>query len=84
MALYLRDALHDVDPPPQSVEVLHLQRRDLTPVQPGVGQEPDHLRVARRRQRHVMAYDNGEVREQFSICFTARLLGGELQTSSES
>ena len=31
-----------------------------------------------------MAYDDGEVRQQFSICFTARLLGGELNTSSES
>ncbi len=34
--------------------------------------------------RHVMAYDDGEVRQQFSICFAARLLGGELKTSSES
>ncbi|MCX6459157.1 MAG: NUDIX domain-containing protein [Actinobacteria bacterium] len=33
---------------------------------------------------HVMAYDDGEVRQQFSICFSARLLGGELKTSSES
>ncbi len=34
--------------------------------------------------RHVMAYDDGEVRQQFSICFTTRLVGGELRTSSES
>ncbi|RJS47447.1 NUDIX hydrolase [Nocardioides cavernaquae] len=34
--------------------------------------------------RHVMAYDDGEVRQQFSIAFLARLLGGEAQTSSES
>jgi ADP-ribose pyrophosphatase YjhB (NUDIX family) len=33
---------------------------------------------------HVMAYDDGEVRQQFSICFTARIVGGELRTSSES
>ncbi|MEH0547134.1 NUDIX domain-containing protein [Streptomyces sp. B21-105] len=33
---------------------------------------------------HVMAYDDGEVRQQFSICFTARITGGELRTSSES
>lgn len=26
---------------------------------------------------HVMAYDNGEVRQQFSLCFEGRLLGGE-------
>lgn len=34
--------------------------------------------------RHVMAYDDGEVRQQFSICFAAKLVGGELRTSSES
>jgi ADP-ribose pyrophosphatase YjhB (NUDIX family) len=33
---------------------------------------------------HVMAYDNGEVRQQFSIAFTARPIGGRLQTSDES
>ncbi|QEU95157.1 NUDIX hydrolase [Streptomyces kanamyceticus] len=33
---------------------------------------------------HVMAYDDGEVRQQFSICFTARIVGGEPRTSSES
>ncbi|WP_392671288.1 NUDIX hydrolase [Streptomyces sp. LN785] len=33
---------------------------------------------------HVMAYDDGEVRQQFSICFTARIVGGKLRTSSES
>jgi ADP-ribose pyrophosphatase YjhB (NUDIX family) len=34
--------------------------------------------------RHVMAYDDGEVRQQFSLCFTTRVLGGALQTSSET
>lgn len=33
---------------------------------------------------HVMAYDDGEVRQQFSICFTAKITGGELRTSNES
>ncbi|MDI2128757.1 NUDIX hydrolase [Yinghuangia seranimata] len=33
---------------------------------------------------HVMAYDDGEVRQQFSVCFTTRLLGGTLTTSSET
>ncbi|MCX3058875.1 NUDIX hydrolase [Streptomyces beihaiensis] len=33
---------------------------------------------------HVMAYDDGEVRQQFSICFRTRITGGELRTSSES
>jgi ADP-ribose pyrophosphatase YjhB (NUDIX family) len=34
--------------------------------------------------RHVMAYDDGEVRQQCSVCFTTRLLGGEMRTSSET
>ncbi|MCU7822193.1 NUDIX domain-containing protein [Kitasatospora sp. DSM 101779] len=33
---------------------------------------------------HLMAYDDGEVRQQFSICFRARLIGGHLRTSEES
>ena len=34
--------------------------------------------------RHVIAYDNGEVRQEFSLCFHATLVGGELRSSSES
>jgi 8-oxo-dGTP pyrophosphatase MutT (NUDIX family) len=34
--------------------------------------------------RHVIAYDDGEVRQQFSICFDAQPLGGSLRTSAES
>lgn len=34
--------------------------------------------------RHVMAYDDGEVRQQFSIAFKARLMSGDARTSSES
>jgi ADP-ribose pyrophosphatase YjhB (NUDIX family) len=33
---------------------------------------------------HVAAYDDGEVRQQFSICFTTRLTGGMPTPSSES
>lgn len=33
---------------------------------------------------HVMRYDDGEIRQQFSICFRARPTGGELRTSSET
>jgi len=28
--------------------------------------------------RHVIAYDDGEVRQQFAICFEARKIGGSL------
>ncbi|PJN37944.1 NUDIX hydrolase [Streptomyces sp. CB02959] len=34
--------------------------------------------------QHVMAYDDGEVRQQFSVCFHAHPTGGSLRTSSES
>ncbi len=34
--------------------------------------------------RHVIAYSDGEVRQQFSICFACRAVGGELAPGDES
>ncbi|MFJ7205369.1 NUDIX domain-containing protein [Streptomyces sp. NPDC098789] len=34
--------------------------------------------------RHVIAYGDGEVRRQFNVCFTARVVGGVLAVSEES
>ncbi|WP_380281143.1 NUDIX domain-containing protein [Kitasatospora purpeofusca] len=34
--------------------------------------------------RHVMAYDDGEVRQEFSVCLLGRPIGGVLRTSDES
>lgn len=34
--------------------------------------------------KHVIAYTDGEVRRQFNVCFTARVLGGRLTISDES
>jgi 8-oxo-dGTP pyrophosphatase MutT (NUDIX family) len=34
--------------------------------------------------KHVMAYDDGEVRQQFSLCLLARVLRGRPRLSSES
>jgi ADP-ribose pyrophosphatase YjhB (NUDIX family) len=34
--------------------------------------------------KHVIAYSDGEVRQQFSICFASRALNGQLQASDES
>lgn len=34
--------------------------------------------------KHVIAYDDGEVRQEFSICFRAKYLGGTIRTSNES
>lgn len=33
---------------------------------------------------HVFAYDDGEVRQEYSICLLARPVGGELRVSDES
>lgn len=33
---------------------------------------------------HVMLYDDGEARQQFSICFRARPVGGDIRTSDET
>lgn len=34
--------------------------------------------------KHIIAFSNGEVRQEFSICFACRLIGGRLQISDES
>lgn len=33
---------------------------------------------------HLIEYADGEIRQQFAICFRTRLLGGDLRTSDES
>lgn len=33
---------------------------------------------------HVIAYDDGEVRQQFSLCYATKLLGGDLVFDEES
>src|SRR5262249_15939476 len=40
----------------------------------GVYSDPDH----------VFAYDDGEVRQEFSLCFACRILGGNISKSDES
>jgi 8-oxo-dGTP pyrophosphatase MutT (NUDIX family) len=34
--------------------------------------------------KHVFAYDDGEVRQEFSVCVAARVSGGQLKVSDES
>ncbi|MDT8911481.1 NUDIX domain-containing protein [Amycolatopsis sp. PS_44_ISF1] len=34
--------------------------------------------------KHVIAYDDGEVRQEFSICFRANYVGGSPRTSDET
>ncbi|MET9934632.1 MULTISPECIES: NUDIX domain-containing protein [unclassified Streptomyces] len=50
----------------------------------GIRVEVDDLVGLYTDPDHVLAYDDGEVRQQFSICFRAHPVGGSLRTSSES
>ncbi|MET7906578.1 NUDIX domain-containing protein [Streptomyces sp. NPDC005355] len=50
----------------------------------GIGVQVEAVTGLYTDPRHVMAYDDGEVRQQFSICFRASPISGELRTSSES
>jgi 8-oxo-dGTP pyrophosphatase MutT (NUDIX family) len=34
--------------------------------------------------KHIIAYTDGEVRRQFNVCFTARIIDGRLAISDES
>ncbi|MET4648151.1 8-oxo-dGTP pyrophosphatase MutT (NUDIX family) [Streptomyces atratus] len=50
----------------------------------GIAVEVDGVVGLYTNPHHVIAYDDGEVRQQFSICFRAHPVGGSLRTSSES
>ncbi|WP_338493344.1 NUDIX domain-containing protein [Streptomyces sp. SJL17-4] len=50
----------------------------------GIEVEVDNVVGLYTDPEHVLAYDDGEVRQQFSICFRAHPVGGSLRTSSES
>jgi ADP-ribose pyrophosphatase YjhB (NUDIX family) len=50
----------------------------------GIDVEPMRITGIYTDPEHVIAYTDGEVRQEFSICFAARLLGGQLRTSDES
>jgi ADP-ribose pyrophosphatase YjhB (NUDIX family) len=50
----------------------------------GVDVEVQRLIGIYSNPRHVVEYSNGEVRQQFSVCFACAVTGGQLATSSES
>ncbi|MET9228578.1 NUDIX domain-containing protein [Lentzea sp. NPDC003310] len=50
----------------------------------GVDVEVNGLIGLYSNPNHVIAYDDGEIRQEFSICFRARPVGGMLSTSSET
>jgi 8-oxo-dGTP pyrophosphatase MutT (NUDIX family) len=44
----------------------------------GLKVEPERVVGIYTNPRHVVAYPDGEVRQQFSICFACRIVGGQL------
>jgi ADP-ribose pyrophosphatase YjhB (NUDIX family) len=46
--------------------------------------EPERIVGIYSNPMHVVEYADGEVRQEFSVCFTCRIVGGELCTSEES
>jgi ADP-ribose pyrophosphatase YjhB (NUDIX family) len=50
----------------------------------GLDIELDRLVGIYSNPRHVVEYSDGEVRQQFSVCFAGHVTGGYLETSDES
>src|SRR5450755_231931 len=50
----------------------------------GLNVKPEYIVGIYTDPHHVIAFSDGEVRQQFSLCFACTLLGGEIQVSSES
>ncbi|MBO0883474.1 MAG: NUDIX domain-containing protein [Mycobacterium sp.] len=50
----------------------------------GIDVEPTQVTGIYTDPDHVIAFSDGEVRQEFSICFTARMVGGQPRISDES
>lgn len=50
----------------------------------GLDVEPESIVGIYSNPGHVIEYGDGEVRQQFSICFACKAVGGQLATSDES
>jgi ADP-ribose pyrophosphatase YjhB (NUDIX family) len=69
-----------VDPGESASEAVVREVKEET----GLDVEVTELNGIYTNPRHVIAYDDGEVRQQFSLCFRTRLLGGTIATSNET
>jgi mutator protein MutT len=50
----------------------------------GLRVEPERIVGIYSDPKHVFAYSDGEVRQEFSICLACRIVGGEVHVSEES
>jgi 8-oxo-dGTP pyrophosphatase MutT (NUDIX family) len=58
--------------------------RRETKEETGFDVEPFSLVGIYTNPGHVIAFSDGEVRQQFSVCFACKLIGGEINVSEES
>jgi len=50
----------------------------------GLDVVPEYIVGIYSNPKHVIAFSDGEVRQEFSVCFVCRVVGGELRVSEES
>ena len=50
----------------------------------GLDIQPEYIIGIYTNPQHIIAFSDGEIRQQFSICFYCTLLGGKIQVSEES
>ncbi|HEX6355746.1 NUDIX domain-containing protein [Actinophytocola sp.] len=50
----------------------------------GLDVRPQYVVAVYSDPRHVFAYSDGEVRQEFSVCIACEILGGQLLVSDES
>jgi len=50
----------------------------------GIRVTPERIVGIYSDPKHVFAYDDGEVRQEFNICLACRIVGGDLRGSEES
>jgi ADP-ribose pyrophosphatase YjhB (NUDIX family) len=50
----------------------------------GLWVEPERIVGIYSDPKHVFAYSDGEVRQEFNICLACRIVGGEVHVSQES
>ena len=50
----------------------------------GLDVKPEYIIGVYINPKHIIAFSDGEVRQQFSICFYCTIVGGEIRASEES
>jgi hypothetical protein len=46
--------------------------------------EPEYMTGVYSDPHHIIEYSDGEIRQEFSVCFACKIIKGDLHVSSES